>query len=139
VYRLRWHIELTFKYWKSLLKINILKGTRRERAECFLYGRLTAVVILTMICGYASWYAYNYLKKEASFHKLINWLKRKDRLSDAVRSGCVEALFEEFCKQKRKRKTTRQLLEGRIPYMESFLPDYVENRDNDPILLKKAA
>jgi len=145
VYRLRWQIEITFKHWKSLLKINIMRGIRRERVECFLYGRLTVIVILTMICGYASWYAYNYLKKEASFHKLINWLKRKDRLSDAVRSGCVEALFEELreisgtlCKQKRKRKTTRQLLEERIPYMESFLPDYVENRDSDPILLKKA-
>jgi hypothetical protein len=146
VYRLRWQIEITFKHWKSLLKINIMRGIRRERVECFLYGRLTVIVILTMICGYASWYAYNYLKKEASFHKLINWLKRKGRLSDAVRSGCVEALFEELreisgtlCKQKRKRKTTRQLLEERIPYMESFLPDYVENRDSDPILLKKAA
>jgi len=63
-----------------------------------------------------------------------------------IRSGCFEALFEELrdisgtlCKQKKKRKTTRQLLEERIPYMESFLPAYVKNRDNNPILLKKAA
>jgi len=131
VYRLRWQIELTFKYWKSLLKIHIIRGIRRERVECFLYGRLTAVVIVAMFCGYASWYAYNYLEKEASFHKLINWLRRKDRLAKAVRSGSLNELFGELlkniskslCKQKRKRRTTHQLLEERIPYMDSFSPE----------------
>jgi hypothetical protein len=92
LYRVRWQIELTFKNWKSLLSINILKGTRRERIECFLYGRLTAIVILTMICGAASRYIYNCLKREASFHKIINWLKRKGRLSEALRSGSPEKL-----------------------------------------------
>jgi hypothetical protein len=116
LYRVRWQIELTFKNWKSLLSINILKGTRRERIECFLYGRLTAIVILTMICGTAARYICSCLKREASFHKIINWLKRKGRLSEALRSGSPEKLIEELlnisksmCKQKRKRKTTRQL------------------------------
>ncbi len=106
----------------------MLKGTRPQRIECFLYGRLTVIIILTMICGYASWHACKYLKKEISSHKLINWLKRKDRLAKAIRSGCLEELFDELrkdiskrlCKQKRKRKTTRQLLEEGIPYMDSF-------------------
>lgn len=129
VYRLRWQIELTFKNWKSLLNIHVLRGFRRERIECLLYGRLTAVVIVTMISGFASQYADRYLKKEASFHKLINWLKRKDRLAKAIRSGSSDELFDELmkdisgklCKQKRRRKTSRQMLEGEgIPYMESF-------------------
>ncbi len=47
LYRARRQTGLTFKYWKSLLSIDILKGTRRERIGCFLYGRLTAIVILT--------------------------------------------------------------------------------------------
>ncbi len=132
VYRLRWQIELTFKNWKSLLNIHVLRGTRRERIECFLYGRLTVVVVMTMISGFASWYACGYLKKEASFHKLTDWLKRKDRLAKAIRSGSSDELFDELirdisgklCKQKRKRKTSRQMLEGEgIPYMESF-PSY---------------
>ena len=145
LYRVRWQIELTFKYWKSLLSINILKGTRRERIECFLYGRLTAIVILTMICGFASRYAYNCLKKEISFHKVINWLKRKGRLSEAFRSGSLKELLEELlniskslCKQKRKRKTTRQLLEEAAPFTESFPFDETENYDdNNSVLLKK--
>jgi IS4 transposase len=86
VYRLRWQIELTFKDWKSLMNIHILRGTRKERVGCFLYGRLISVVVATIICGFASWYAYEYLKKEVSFHKIISWLRRKDRLAMAIRS-----------------------------------------------------
>ncbi len=147
VYRLRWQIELTFRNWKSLLNIHVLRGTRRERIECFLFGRLTAVVVMTMISGFASWYAFRYLEKEASFHKLFNWLKRNDRLAKAIRSGSSDELFDELirdisgrlCKQKRKRRTTCQMLEGEgIPYMESFQSDGSEN-DNKPVLLEKNA
>jgi len=131
VYRLRWQIELTFRNWKSLMNIHILRGTRKERVECFLYGRLISVVVATMICGFASWYAFNYLKKEVSFHKVISWLRRKDRLAMAIRSENLSELFDDLirniskslCKQKRKRKTTHQLLEERIPYMDSFPSD----------------
>jgi len=81
-----------------------------------------------MICGFASWYAYHYLKKEVSFHKIISWLRRKDRLSVAIRSENLRELFDDLirniskslCKQKRKRKTTHQLSEEGIPYMDSF-------------------
>ncbi|TLD39776.1 MAG: Mobile element protein [Candidatus Jettenia ecosi] len=51
VYRLRWQIELLFKSWKSLLEIHVLKGTRAERIECFLYGRFISITILTMLYG----------------------------------------------------------------------------------------
>ncbi|QTA92627.1 hypothetical protein [Desulfonema magnum] len=67
------------------------------------------MTIVTMICGHASWYAYRYLKKAASFHKVISWLMRKDRLAKAIRTGRLGKLFEELgrvmskrlCKQKK--------------------------------------
>jgi hypothetical protein len=98
-----------------------------------------------MICGAASRYIYNCLKREASFHKIINWLKRKGRLSEALRSGSPEKLIEELlniskslCKQKRKRKTTRQLLENAVPFPENFPCDETENYDdNNSVLLIK--
>ena len=86
-----------FKNWKSLLNIHILKGTHKERIKCFLYGRLTAVMMLTIFEGYASWYAFKYLKKEISFYKLTDWLKRKDRFAKVIRIY-----------RKRKRKTNYQ-------------------------------
>lgn len=129
VYRLRWQVELTFRNWKSLLKINVLKGTRPERIKCLIYGRLITITMLAMISSYASWYAEDYLQRELSLPKLINWLKRKDRLVKAMHDDTLEALLRNLrraipkllCKQKRKRRTSRQLIEEYEPYMEDAL------------------
>jgi hypothetical protein len=48
--------------------------------------------MLAMISSYASWYAEDYLQRELSLPKLINWLKRKNRLVNAVHDGTLEAL-----------------------------------------------
>jgi len=131
VYRLRWQIELTFKHWKSLLHLHVLKGTRPERIKCLLYGRLITIVLLHMISAYASWYAAQYLRREISVHKFINWLKRKSRLSTAIYQGHVDILLSNLisdipkmlCKQKRNRKTSRQLLDDEVHYIDHFLED----------------
>ncbi len=129
IYRLRWQVELTFRNWKSLLNINVLKGTRPERIKCIIYGRLITIIMLAIISSYASWYAEDYLQRELSLPKLINWLKRKDRFVNAMHCGTFEALFRNLrralpkllCKQKRKRRTSRQLIEEHGAYMEDAL------------------
>jgi hypothetical protein len=129
VYGLRWQVELMFKNWKSLLKIHILKGTRPERIKCILYGRLMTITMMTLIGSYASWYAEEYLHRELSMPKLIHWLKRKGRFAHAMHVGTLEDLFNALrrvlpkvlCKQKRKRRTSRQLLEDYGYYMEGTL------------------
>ena len=129
VYGLRWQVELMFKNWKSLLKIHILKGTRPERIKCILYGRLITITMMTLIASYASWYAEDYLQRELSIPKLINWLKRKGRFAQAMHVGTLEALCNDLrralpkvlCKQNRKRRTSRQLLEDYGYYMEDAL------------------
>jgi hypothetical protein len=129
VYRLRWQVELTFRNWKSLLKINVLKGTRPERIKCIIYGRLITIIMLAMISSYASWYAEDHLHRELSLPKLINWLKRKDRLVNAMHDGTLETLLRNLrqalpkllCKQRRKRRTSRQLMAEYEPYMEDAL------------------
>jgi hypothetical protein len=129
VYRLRWQVELTFRNWKSLLKINVLKGTRPERIKCIIYGRLITITMLAMISSYASWYAEDHLHRELSLPKLINWLKRKDRLVNAMHDGTLETLLRHLrralpkllCKQRRKRRTSRQLIAEYEPYMEDAL------------------
>ncbi len=129
VYRLRWQVELTFRNWKSLLNIHVLKGTRPERIKCIIYGRLITIIILAIISSYTSWYAEDYLQRELSLPKLINWLKRKDRFVNAMHFDTLEALLRNLrraipkllCKQKRKRRTSRQLIEEYGPYMEDAL------------------
>ncbi len=129
IYRIRWNIELIFKYWKSFLHINILKGSHKERIENMVYGRLIMVVIIMMIYGYVAWYADNQLNKEASLCKLIQWIKRTRRLANAIQLNQISNFFKELfketiekklCKQTRKRKTILQLIKEGIPYMDSF-------------------
>lgn len=120
IYRIRWQIELLFKQWKSLLHIHVLTGTRPERIQCLLYGRLTVITMLMRVCAYASWYATTVLRREISCHKLLGWLKRKGRFAQAIDHGALEPLCRDLrrdmaallCKQKRKRKTSQQLLEA---------------------------
>ena len=40
LYRLRWQIELIFKTWKSVLKINRIHKCKIERVLCEIYGKL---------------------------------------------------------------------------------------------------
>ena len=129
VYRLRWQVELTFKIWKSLLNIHVLKGTRPERIQCILYGRLITITLMTLIASYASWYAEDHLQREISIPQLINWLKRQGRFAKALHLGTLDALFIDLwralpqllCKQKRRRQTSRQLMEDYGYYMEVAL------------------
>jgi hypothetical protein len=140
IYRLRWQIELTFKSWKSLCHIHMLKGERPERIECLVYGRLIAIVLIVILYGFASWYSENQLQREASLHKLIEWLNRKERLSKAVLSCELNALLRDLihdlprilCKQERKRKTTLQLIESQVPFGVMY-------PDEDDQILPKAA
>ena len=129
IYRLRWQVELTFKNWKSLLYIHILKGTRPERIKCILYGRLITIVMIALVSSYVSWYIEDYLQREISIAKLINWLKRKSRFAKAIHAGTLDALFIDLwralpkllCKQKRRRRTSRQLIAEYGYYMEDAL------------------
>jgi hypothetical protein len=127
VYRIRWQIALLCKQWTSLLPMHVLTGTRPERIKCLRYGRLTPITMLMGIWAYASWYATAVLRRELRLHKLLLWLKRKDRFAHAIEEGTGETLWSDLrrdtavllCKQKRKRKTSQQLLVGGGPSSES--------------------
>lgn len=120
-------MELLFKQWKSLLHLHVLTGTRPERIQCLLYGRLTTITMLMRVCAYALWYATAVVRREIRCPKLLGWLKRKGRFAQAIDHGAVETLCRDLrrdiaallCKQKRKRKTSQQLLEACGPSRES--------------------
>jgi hypothetical protein len=133
----RWHIALTFKHWKSLLQIHVRQGTRPERIQCLLYGRFSTIVMLNMLSAYATWYAAHHCQRAISIHKLINGMKRTCRFSTAISQGNLETLLSNRisdipkmrCKQKRKRKTSRQLLDDEVHYLDHFLEDGVTSLD----------
>ncbi|WOV86024.1 IS4 family transposase [Sporosarcina oncorhynchi] len=49
LYRLRWHVELCFKTWKSYLGVDQFKVMKKERWLCHLYGTLLAIIISQLI------------------------------------------------------------------------------------------
>jgi hypothetical protein len=66
LYSLRWHVEIMFKIWKSSFKIHMVKKTKIERFECFLYGRLIAILLSLCIVFTARKAIYKNEGKEIS-------------------------------------------------------------------------
>lgn len=93
--------------------------------------------MLNMLSAYASWYAAHHLQRAISLHKFINWMKRTCRLSTAIHQSHLDTLLSHLisdipkmlCKQKRKRKTSRQLLDNEVHYLDHFLEDEVTPLD----------
>ncbi|MFI5344249.1 MAG: transposase, partial [Chlamydiales bacterium] len=115
VYRLRWEIELIFKQWKSLLKIDVLKGVCRYRVEALIWSRLCMVIIVGSITSTFMNLAKKYLNRELSPEKLIKYLMRNSRLCEAVKFGDVENFvnkmiqdLKRLLKEKRSRTTMRE-------------------------------
>jgi len=68
------------------------------------------------------------VNRELSFVKLINHLKYNQKLEKAILNGGILEFLEEiegditkYCKTKRKRKTSRQLLDENVGFLETFL------------------
>ena len=127
LYRLRWQIELIFKQWKSWLKIDCLRGTDANRIRSLVYGRLIAIVMMSMIYRCLCCYAYEVFEREASVIKLSQWLLRRRRLASAVEENAMEQLFEalflaaeQLLKQQRLRRTTLQLIAQEVEFQHGF-------------------
>ncbi len=127
LYRLRWQIELIFKQWKSWLKIDCLRGTDENRIRSLVYGRLIAIVMMSMIYRCLCCYAYEVFEREASVIKLSAWLIRRRRLATAVEENTMERLFEalflaalQLLKQQRLRRTTLQLIAQEVEFQHGF-------------------
>lgn len=128
IYRIRWQIELVFKQWKQLFQIDVMKGTRSERIRCLLYGRLIMINIVTQIYALSAWYCSGASGREVSEVKLIQWLQRKGRICQSIVKNRISVLMEELInslpkgllKQKRRRKTTFELIHRQIGFLESF-------------------
>jgi hypothetical protein len=123
IYRLRWEIELIFKQWKSLLKIDVLKGIYQERIDCLIWGRLCMVILLSDVISNFMNLARGLTTGELSPTKLITYLMRNDRFCIAVKTNKLENFENEIrrdlrrlLKNKRKRSTLREKIIESQPY-----------------------
>ena len=108
------------------MSVHYLKGTKPELIWCLLYSRmLTTTLIFTMYSGVAN--LLSSIGCELSMTKFVNWLKRNGRFSIIILKGFSSDLWNQLidglellCKDWQKtEKTSRQVLEDEIPFLES--------------------
>jgi Transposase DDE domain len=76
VYALRWQIELLFKIWKSLFEIDEIKKMSIFRFECYIYGRLIAILLTQKIENLFKERVWEEDEVELSDYKCIAILKK---------------------------------------------------------------
>lgn len=119
VYRVRWQIEILFKFWKQEMDWGKMKNWRVERLLCQFYARCLALLLFHRIVA-----KYNTeCDYELSWPKALQQLKRKiSRLIDIVRRqfrGLIDFIkrldsdLRHFARKSHRRKSlsTRSLLE----------------------------
>ncbi|HKZ66482.1 MAG TPA: IS4 family transposase, partial [Chitinophagaceae bacterium] len=123
LYKIRWQIELIFKIWKSILKINQVRKMKANRFKCYLYSKLLWVLLCWDITsGFAPiiWKGNN---KLISFFKCYALLKSKViRLKEILFDNAeqlrlwLNAMFKKFIdfglkENKNNRKKAEEILQ----------------------------
>ncbi len=123
IYRIRWNIELIFKNWKSILKINKSTVTKNEhRVKFELYAKLIFAMIIQKIYQRVS--SLLWLKnKELSLYKITDLFIRKrhelqisllisiDKFAATMRRITQKAIKTCIKEYQKSRKTTLQIID----------------------------
>jgi hypothetical protein len=124
LYTLRWQIELLFKQFKSILRVQHTNTGNEHRLRCELYGKLIAAVWVHRIHAVATTARWKAARQEISLDKLYKRLQeRAFTLAQLLMSSGQQARvywFQELesllmhCRKyrQRSRMTTREMLEA---------------------------
>lgn len=77
LYRLRWQVELCFKYWKSIYKIDDIPKMKKERFLCLLYAKLIVIVLNQQLIFGLRNLLYKHENRLLSIEKCVKTIKEK--------------------------------------------------------------
>ena len=80
LYKLRWQIELMFKNWKSILKIDQLQKMKYERFTCILIAKLVLIVIDLQIIWSVKKFYFEKKNKILSMFKCFKTLQKEFKI-----------------------------------------------------------
>lgn len=115
LYRLRWQVELMFKNWKSVCKIDKIPPMKYERFACLLFAKLILIMLKVQIIGNLQVYYFNkkqlilsenkcFKTLQESFSNLRGIWKEKRKQSEKELMVLARQFSSNHWKEKRKDK-----------------------------------
>lgn len=86
IYRLRWQVEIVFKTWKSIGKVNLTRKMKKHRFDAMLYAKLIMLCLFQMIFFSVNGMSMRYRNKALSIYKTYKTLTNS--LNKIKRSLC---------------------------------------------------
>jgi len=86
LYRVRWQVELVFKQWKSVLRLDVLASQNHCRVQCEVWARLLAALLAFVWYQHANVTCLELHEREISFSKVAKLLQQQGQ-------AVVQALF----------------------------------------------
>lgn len=77
LYKIRWQIELMFKIWKSILKLDVVRKMKADRLKCYLYTKLLWILLCWDITAISEPIVWSKQQKLISLHKCFALLKSR--------------------------------------------------------------
>ena len=134
LYGFRWQIELLFKSFKSQLHVDLIKGKSKQRIDCYIIARLISITSITTVFSQLAEDVSVIYNRELSFDKFTSMILRKQILKILFSSEKSDYRMMQMndkdililCKQKRFRRTSRELLHEEASIWEKFLENPIE-------------